>query len=67
MNHTFDEQTKMITRIARLQNELLDYTGHVTRGLSRDDRKIILDEIQRLRSLVGWEPLDMAGRTRRVA
>lgn len=64
---TFDESTRAITRIACLQNELLDHTGHVTRGMSRDDRRITLDEIQRLRAKVGWKPLDMTGRTRRTA
>jgi hypothetical protein len=62
---TFAESTSAITRIARLQSELLDYTGHVTRGMSRDDARIALDEIQRLRARVGWQPLIMAGRWRR--
>lgn len=38
-------------RIVRLQAELLDHTGHVTHGLSRDDTRISLDEIQRMRSI----------------
>lgn len=58
----FDEDTSAITRIARLQNQLLDHTGHVARGRSRDDTRIDLDEIQRLREKVGWKPLDMTGR-----
>jgi len=64
---TFDESTNAITRIARLQVQLLDHTGHVNRGMSRDDRRITLNEIQRLRAAVGWKPLDMTGRTRRTA
>ena len=63
---TFDQSTDAITRICRLQSQLLDHTGHVTRGMSRDDVRITLDEIQRLRSLVGFKPLDMTGRYRRA-
>lgn len=63
---TFDESSRAIARICCLQAELLDYTGHVTRGMSRDDTRITLDEIQRLRELVGWKPLDMTGRWRRA-
>jgi hypothetical protein len=62
---TFAESTSAITRIGRLQAQLLDHTGHVTPGLSRDGARIALDEIQRLRALVGWCPLDMTGRWRR--
>ena len=62
---TFEEGTSVITRIALLQNKLLDHTGHVTRGQSRDDTRITLDEIQRLRAQVGWKPLAMAGRWHR--
>jgi hypothetical protein len=62
---TFDESTSIITRIGCLQAQLLDHSGHVTRGLSLDDRRIILDEIQRLRARVGWQPLDMTGRSQR--
>jgi hypothetical protein len=62
---TFEETTTCLTRIANLQAQLLDYTGHVTRGMSRDDQRITLDEIQRLRESVGWPPLDMVGRYRR--
>ena len=52
-------------RIIRLQARLLDHTGHVTRGMSRDDARINLDEINRLRALNGWKLLDMTGRWRR--
>jgi hypothetical protein len=52
---TFDESTSAITRIARLQAMLLDHTGHVVRGQSRDDTRITLDEIQRLRGPRGLE------------
>jgi hypothetical protein len=62
---TFEETSSVITRIARMQNGLLDHTGHVQRGQSRDDVRITLDEIQRLRARVGWKPLDMTGRWRR--
>ena len=64
---TFRESSYYMSRIACLQADLLDYTGHVTRGLSRDDRRIMLDEIQRMRALVGWRPLDMTGRYRRAS
>lgn len=63
---TFDQTTSHITRIANLQIQLFDHTGHVRRGTSRDDRRMLVDEIQRLRALVGWGPLDMTGRTRRT-
>jgi hypothetical protein len=63
---TFDESTSAITRIACMQNRLLDHSGHVTRGRSRDDTRIDLGEIQRLRGKVGWKPLDMTGRYRRA-
>jgi hypothetical protein len=63
---TFDEVTRIITRIVRLQNSILDHTGHVIRGTSRDDLRITVDEIQRLRESIGWGPLDMAGRKRRI-
>jgi hypothetical protein len=62
---TFDEGTKDITRITFFQNQLLDHTGHTVRGLTRDDKRMLVDEIQRLRQRVGWKPLDMTGRTRR--
>jgi hypothetical protein len=62
---TFPESTRAITRISNLQAQLLDYTGHVARGQGRDDVRITLDEIQRLRELVGWKSLDMTGRWRR--
>jgi hypothetical protein len=62
---SFAESTRAITRISNMQSTLLDYTGHVARGQSRDDVRITLDEIQRLRGLVGWKPLDMTGRWRR--
>lgn len=62
---TFDQKTRQITRLARLQNQLLDHTGHVARGVSRDNVRVTLDEIQRIRTLIGWEPLDMSGRYRR--
>lgn len=65
-NLTFAESTDLLTRIWCLQAILLDYTGHVTRGMSRDDVRINLDEIQRIRALVGWKPLDMTGRWRRA-
>jgi hypothetical protein len=61
----FSESTRAITRIGNLQVSILDHTGHVRRGLSRDDVRITVDEIQRLRGLVGWKPLDMTGRYRR--
>lgn len=54
---TFSEGTRAITRIANLQNDLLDHTGHVRKGTSRDDRKMLVDEINRLREKVGWKPL----------
>lgn len=62
---TFHESSRAITRICRLQATLLDHTGHLARGQSRDDARITLDEIQRERARVGWKPLDMTGRWRR--
>lgn len=62
---SFDQTTQHLTRLVRLQTQLLDHTGHVVRGLSRDDARVTLDEIQRVRALLGWKPLDMTGRYRR--
>jgi hypothetical protein len=62
---TFEEISSIITRIATLQNGLLDHSGHVRRGQSRGDVRVTLDEIQRLRARVDWKPLDMTGRWRR--
>jgi hypothetical protein len=53
------------TRIIRMQAQLLDHSGHVTRGLSRDDTRILLDEVNFLRERNGWQPLDMTGRRQR--
>jgi hypothetical protein len=52
-------------RIITLQAQLLDHTGHVRRGMSRDAVRSTLDEINRMRELNGWKPLDMRGRYRR--
>lgn len=62
---TFDESSRTITRIVRLQVLLLDHTGHVNRGLSRDDCKMYVGEINHERARVGWKPLEMTGRYRR--
>jgi hypothetical protein len=62
---TFDESTRVISRIGNAQAELLDHTGHVTRGLSRVTARGLVAEIDALRGLVGWAPLDMGGRWRR--
>jgi hypothetical protein len=64
---TFIESTRAITRIGQIQGRIFDHTGHIARGQSRDDVRIDVDEIQRLRALVGWAPLDMTGRYRRAA
>jgi hypothetical protein len=50
-----------------LQGELMDYTGHVRYGLTRKRALRIVDEIQRVRSELGFAALDMAGRWRRRA
>lgn len=57
--------TQMLTRLARMQNTLLDHSGHVVKGLSHDDVRMMVDEIKRMRDLMGWKPLDMTGRYRR--
>lgn len=62
---TFEENTRLITRVTRLQASVLDHTGHVARGQSRDDVRIDVSEIQRMRALLGWKPLDMKGRYHR--
>lgn len=62
---TFDDHTATITRIVQLQNSILDHSGHVIRGTPRVSLRATVDEIQRLRESVGWEPLDMTGRYRR--
>lgn len=62
---TFDESTRVITRIGIAQAELLDHSGHVARGLSRVAARELVAEIDALRGSVGWAPLDMGGRWRR--
>lgn len=61
----YPESTTALTLLVTYQAKLLDHSGHVTRGLSRDDARIYLDEIQRLREKLGWPPLDMTGRWKR--
>lgn len=53
--------------IITLQARLLDYSGHVTRGLGHEERRTLLGEINALRAQNGWQPLDMSRRTRRAA
>lgn len=57
--------TTAITRIVVAQAELLDYTGHVNRGLPRVAARRLVEEINSLRATVGWPPLNMTGRWRR--
>jgi hypothetical protein len=52
-------------RIITRQADLLDHSGHVRRGLGRDQARVLVSEINLLRGLNGWAPLDMAGRWRR--
>ncbi len=54
---TFEMSSYAITRICCLQTELFDYTGHVRKGMSRDDRKRLVNEINRMREMVGWKLL----------
>ena len=62
---TFEETTARITEVVRAQNELLDYTGHVVRGLSRDRAAELIKTINAGRERLGWKPLDLYGRYRR--
>jgi hypothetical protein len=62
---TLNTRAARDTRIIRMQAQLLDHSGHVTRGLSRDDARILLDEVNFLRERNGWQPLDMTGRRQR--
>lgn len=57
--------TETITAIVRLQNRLLDHTGHVVRGTPRHTAHEIVDDINRLRRSINWKALDMTGRYRR--
>lgn len=59
---TFDEHTVVITRITTAQNELLDYTGHVNKGLPRARARELATTINDLRASIGWKTLDMGGR-----
>ena len=59
---TFDESTRIITRITELQNRLFDYTGHVRLKTPRDEARYLVERIDHYRELVGWKPLDMGGR-----
>jgi hypothetical protein len=53
-------------RIITAQAQLLDYSGHITRGLPIAERSALLVEIDELRAANGWAPLDMAHRSRRA-
>jgi hypothetical protein len=53
-----------ITKVVQLQNELLDDTGHVRRGMASKRVLDLIDEIDKLRAAVGWKPLDVEGRLR---
>jgi len=52
-------------RIVQLQARLFAHDGYVTRGLSRDDARCLLDEINSLRVMNGWRTLSLDGRWRR--
>jgi hypothetical protein len=45
-----------------LQSELLDHTGHVTRGLPRAEADRLIRRINEVRSQLEWPPIDMTGR-----
>ena len=51
--------------IVRLQAELLDHTGHLTRGLTRARTQELIASINFLRDANGWRRLSMKGRWRR--
>lgn len=53
--------------IVGLQAELLDHSGHVNRGLTRERARALVEEINALRTANGWKPLDMTGRWRRTS
>lgn len=52
--------------ITATQAQLLDHSGHVRRGLSRDDARMLLDYVNWLRERNGWKSLDMTGRWQRA-
>jgi hypothetical protein len=62
---TLDAIAKRDARIITLQARLLAHDGYVTRGLSRDDARCLLDEINSLRTMQGWKELSLASRWRR--
>ena len=62
---TFEESTRRISEIGSAQCELLDYTGHVYRGMSKPEADALVERINTLRASVGWRPLDMTDRWHR--
>lgn len=53
------------TQVVKLQSDLLDYTGHVRRGLTQQRARDLVEKINGTRETLGWRPLDMTGRWRR--
>lgn len=59
---SFEETCRRDARIVCLQNDLLDHSGHVRRGLGHDEARRLIDDINGLRQANGWKHLDMSGR-----
>jgi hypothetical protein len=59
------QTAKLDAAVMGLQNQLLDHTGHVRRGLPRQEAQRLITTIGLFRQELGWEPLDMKGRWRR--
>jgi hypothetical protein len=52
-------------RIVQLQSELFDYTGHVRRGMTKQQGDLLLWELNRLRRENRWDEVSLTGRTKR--
>jgi chromosome segregation ATPase len=62
---SLSERAYRDARIITLQGRLFDHSGHVTRGLSRDAKRALFDEINYLREANGFASLALPGRPAR--
>jgi hypothetical protein len=62
---TMEAAAQRDARICTLQARLLDHTGHIHRGMSRDDARCLTDEINSLRAMNGWKELHPVRHRRR--
>jgi hypothetical protein len=61
---TGPQKTTAVTRVRWLEQRLFDGEGHVRRQVSREQAQAIVDELNQLRSTLGWLEIDLEGRWR---